>query len=136
MLVLHQFLCFVYTSLHFYTFSGTNLLTRCHSASSLFFLLFCISEKLYRKYSRNCTKQKPKILFYHNKDEVRRRNEEAPQGGHTRPWCGACPGRAMGWCGPPRRPPTSPFSLFIHDLGKNLNTRASIHEKFHRGRHR
>jgi hypothetical protein len=27
-------LCFVYTSWHFYAFSGTNLLTRCHSASS------------------------------------------------------------------------------------------------------
>ena len=29
-------ICFAHTSLHFYTFSGTNLLTRCHSASSLF----------------------------------------------------------------------------------------------------
>jgi hypothetical protein len=27
---------FAHTSLHFYTFSGTNLLTRCHSDSSLF----------------------------------------------------------------------------------------------------
>jgi hypothetical protein len=37
--------------------------------------------------------------------------------------------------GPPRRPSTSLFRLFIHDLGKNLNTRASIQEKFRRGRH-
>jgi hypothetical protein len=33
-------LCFVYTSWHFYAFYRTNLLTRCHSASSLFFDLF------------------------------------------------------------------------------------------------
>jgi hypothetical protein len=31
---------FCYTSWHFYAFSGTNLLTRCHSASSLFFAVF------------------------------------------------------------------------------------------------
>ena len=63
MLVLHQ-LSYVLSMLRctFYAFSGTNLLTRCHSASSCF-LLFCISEKLYRKYSRNGTKQKPKFLF-------------------------------------------------------------------------
>jgi hypothetical protein len=33
-------ICFVYTSWHFYAFSGTNLLTRCHSASSRFLLFF------------------------------------------------------------------------------------------------
>jgi hypothetical protein len=36
-------LCFDYTSWHFYAFFGTNLLTRCHNASSCF-LLFCVSE--------------------------------------------------------------------------------------------
>jgi hypothetical protein len=33
-------LCFVYTSWHFYAFSGTNLLTRWHSANSLFSAVF------------------------------------------------------------------------------------------------
>jgi hypothetical protein len=33
-------LCFIYTLWHFYAFSGTNLLTRCHSASSCFLLFF------------------------------------------------------------------------------------------------
>src|SRR3954466_14822643 len=37
-------ICFVYTSRHFYAFSGTNLLTRCHSASSCF-LLFLYFRK-------------------------------------------------------------------------------------------
>ena len=63
MLVLHQFL-YVLSILRctFYAFSGTNLLTRCHSASSCF-LLFLVSEKLHRKYSRNRTWQKPMFLF-------------------------------------------------------------------------
>src|SRR5215216_2268310 len=34
------FLCFVHTLEYFYTFSGTNLLTRCHSASCLFSAVF------------------------------------------------------------------------------------------------
>jgi hypothetical protein len=37
-------LCFIYTSWHFYAFSGTNLLTRCHSVSS-YFLLFLYFRK-------------------------------------------------------------------------------------------
>jgi hypothetical protein len=37
-------LCFVYTSLHFYAFSGTNLLTRCHSASSCFSAIFVFQK--------------------------------------------------------------------------------------------
>jgi hypothetical protein len=40
-------LCFVYTSWHFYAFSRTNLLTRCHSASSLFSAIF-VFQKSYR----------------------------------------------------------------------------------------
>jgi hypothetical protein len=38
-------LCFVYTSWRFYAFFGTNLLTRCHSASSCF-LLFLYFRKV------------------------------------------------------------------------------------------
>jgi hypothetical protein len=37
-------LCFVYTSWHFYVFSRTNLLTRCHSASSLFSAIFMFQK--------------------------------------------------------------------------------------------
>ncbi len=85
MLVLHQFL-YVLSILRctFYAFSGTNLLTRCHSASSCF-LLFLVSEKLHRKYSRNLTKQIAKFLISRDEDGVRRRVEGGPQGGHTMP---------------------------------------------------
>jgi hypothetical protein len=37
-------LCFVYTSWRFYAFSGTNLLTRCHNASSLFSAIFVFQK--------------------------------------------------------------------------------------------
>jgi hypothetical protein len=39
-------ICFVfcYTSWRFYAFSGTNLLTRCHSASSLFSAIFVFKK--------------------------------------------------------------------------------------------
>src|SRR5215213_6152912 len=56
--------CFIHTLHHYYTFSGTNLLTRCRSASCCF-LLFLVSEILQRKYSRNWTKSKPRVLFFH-----------------------------------------------------------------------
>jgi hypothetical protein len=36
--------CFVYTSWHFYAISGINLLTRCHSASSLFSAVLCFRK--------------------------------------------------------------------------------------------
>jgi hypothetical protein len=39
-------ICFLfrYTSWHFYAFSGTNILTRCHSASSLFSAIFVFQK--------------------------------------------------------------------------------------------
>jgi hypothetical protein len=47
--MLHACLCticfvFCYTSWRFYAFSGTNLLTRCHSASSLFSVVFVFQK--------------------------------------------------------------------------------------------
>jgi hypothetical protein len=40
-------LCFVYTLWRFYAFSGTNLLTRCHSASSYFLLFLCFRKVIH-----------------------------------------------------------------------------------------
>src|SRR3954451_21104439 len=88
----------------------------------LCFLLFCVSEKLHRKYSLNWTKQKPKFLFHHNEHGVQRRDEEAPRGGLTMPRRGARSDRARGGVGPPGCPPTSPFCPYNLHIGKNLNT--------------
>src|SRR5215217_5267426 len=54
--------CFIHTLYRFDAFSGTNLLTRCRSASSCF-LLFLVSEILVTKYFRNWTKSTPRFLF-------------------------------------------------------------------------
>jgi hypothetical protein len=96
--MLHACLCticfvFCYTSWHFYAFFRTNLLTRCHGASSLFFCYFCVSEKLHRKYSRNWTKQKPKFLFFPTRDGVQSRDggvRGQPHHGVARPIPGPC----------------------------------------------
>jgi hypothetical protein len=88
------FLVFRYTSWHFYTFSRTNLLTRCHSASSLFSAVF-VFQKSYTgnilgigwnksQTSRNL----PKL------PENRRGDREGPQAGHTTGRRGPGPGRA------------------------------------------
>src|SRR3954449_11982613 len=89
-------ICFMCTLWHYYAFSGTNLLTRCRSASSCF-LLFLVLEKLHRKYSRNGTGQKPNFLFYQREDGARRGVGDEPRGGPTMPGRGLGLAHAQGW---------------------------------------
>jgi hypothetical protein len=54
---------FCYTSWHFYAFSGTNLLTRCHSASSLFLQFLCFRKATQEIFSElDETKAEPPIF--------------------------------------------------------------------------
>src|SRR3954464_5522013 len=92
-------LCFVYTVRYFYTLSGTNLLTRCHSASCLFSAIFGFI-KLKNEYSRNWTGQNPKFIFSLNDTENQRRDGGGHQGGHTLGGRGAHHGRGHRGCGP------------------------------------
>src|SRR3954471_22283951 len=75
-------LCFVHTLRCFYIFSGTNLLTSCHSASCLFSSVFG-SRKEENQYSWNWTGQKPKLLFSRSNTEPRSRAGGGPQVGQT-----------------------------------------------------
>src|SRR5215203_1281852 len=84
--------CFVHTLYRFDAFSGTNLLTRCRSASSCF-LLFLVSEILVRKYSRNRTKSTPSTYFHWELPEHQRGTRGEAQGLHTR-WRRGPGGRA------------------------------------------
>jgi hypothetical protein len=122
-------LCFVYTLWHFYAFSGTNLLTRCHSASS-YFLLFFYSRFLPKEIFSELDETKPKVPIFGHEDGFQRGYENKPGGGHTMPWRGPTPGRAWLWCGPLGRPLTSPFLLYIAPDAKTQRGEASIHEKF------
>src|SRR3954463_2155764 len=96
-------LFFVYSLRCFYIFSGTNLLTSCHSASCLFSSIFG-SRKEENQYSRNWTGQKPKSIFYLGRHKVRRRDGEAPQGGET-PLGAGGPSLRLGRVWPPWSPP-------------------------------
>jgi hypothetical protein len=74
-------LCFVYTSWHFYAFSVTNLLTRCHSASSCFLLFLCFREVTQEIFSE-LDETKPEVPIYLTRrwspKESRRRTKGQP----------------------------------------------------------
>jgi hypothetical protein len=82
-------LVFCYTSWCFYAFSRTNLLTRCHSASFLFFAVF-VFQKSYRGNILRIGRNKSQTSYYLTKLlEVRR----GDGGGHraaTAPGSAAC----------------------------------------------
>jgi hypothetical protein len=87
-------LVFYYTSWRFYAFPGTNLLTICHSASSLFSAVF-VFQKSYTgnilEIGRNKSqtfRNLPKLL------ENRRGDGEGPRAGHIIGRRGPGPGRA------------------------------------------
>jgi hypothetical protein len=70
-------LCFVYTLWYFYAFSGTNLLTRCHSASFCF-LLFLYFRKVTQKIFSELDKTKAKLpIFPDMKTESKAEIEES-----------------------------------------------------------
>jgi hypothetical protein len=84
--MLHAYLyniCFVfcYTSWRFYVFSGTNLLTRCHSASSLFSAVLCFRKTTREIFSElDETKAEPPIF-----PDTRRSPKMRQRGARTRP---------------------------------------------------
>jgi hypothetical protein len=92
-------LYFVYTSCHFYAFSRTNLLTRCHSASSCF-LLFLHLKKITQEIFLELDETKPKVpIFLDTKTESKAETEEGtevatPPGGAPAPL--AAPGHGVG----------------------------------------
>jgi hypothetical protein len=52
---------FCYTSWHFYAFSGTNLLARCHSASSLFLCFRKVTQEIFSELDE--TKAEPPKIY-------------------------------------------------------------------------
>jgi hypothetical protein len=82
---------FCYTSWHFYAFSGTNLLTRCHSASSLFSVIFVFQKVTQEIFSElDKTKAEPPIFTQASRRPKMRRRRAASQAHHQgarpRPW--------------------------------------------------
>jgi hypothetical protein len=93
-------LVFRYPSWCFFAFSGTNLLTRCHSVSSLFYAVF-VFEKSYTENILGIGRNKSQTSRYLTKLlENRRGDGTEPEGGLTTRGCGPGPGRAALWWAP------------------------------------
>jgi hypothetical protein len=104
-------LVFRYTLWHFYTFSGTNLLTRCHSASSLFSAVF-VFQKCYTGNILGIGRNKSQSSRYFTElPEDQRGDRAEPEGGHTIVQRGLGLAHAPWWCGPPGPPLTLPLRL-------------------------
>jgi hypothetical protein len=104
-------LVFRYTSWHFYIFSGTNLLTRCNSASSLFSVVF-VFQKSYTGNILGIGQNKSRTSRYLAKlPKVRRGDGGGPQGGLTTRGRGPAPGCVALWWGHPGPPLVPPLCL-------------------------
>jgi hypothetical protein len=96
-------LCFVYTSWHFYAFSGTNLLTRCQSASSCFLLFLCfkkVTQEIFSKLDETKTKVPIYLTRRRSPKEIRRRTRRRPH--HRVAQATPCPRHQVVWA--PRSP--------------------------------
>jgi hypothetical protein len=73
-------ICFVfsYTSWHFYAFFGTNLLTRCHSASSLVSAIF-VFQKSYTGNILGIGQNKSETSYFYQSFA---KTEDEMEGGH------------------------------------------------------
>jgi hypothetical protein len=138
MLVYTSFaLYFVYTSWSFYAFSGTNLLTRCHSASSCFLLFLCfrnVTQEIFSELDEKIAEVSNYLTQRWSPKERRRRIR-----GQLHPmvaWARARP-RHQG-CDRLVHPLTSPFRLYIlldeKTLGPKLFSRKHTASRRHRRR--
>jgi hypothetical protein len=122
-------LCFVYTSWHFYAFSRTNLLIRCHSASSCF-LLFLYFREVIQEIFSELDEMKPEvpILLSRRRSPKGRWRRAGRRPHHRVARSHLWPRHHMVWA------PWAPSDLALPPIyclhAKTLNQSASIHEKF------
>jgi hypothetical protein len=105
-------LVFRYTLWHFYAFSGTNLLTSRHSASSLFSAIF-VFQKSYTENILRIGWNKSRSSYFSRHERSPKQRRRGTKGRPHPPWREPPPGRARAWCGPLVHLPTSPFRLYI-----------------------
>jgi hypothetical protein len=125
-------ICFVfcYTSWHFYAFSGTNLWTRCHSASSLFSAIFVFQQSYTGNILRIGRNKRRTFYFYRSfaktEDETEGGQGPAtPQGGAAQPLAVPTYGEGA-WS-------TSwhcPFAYKVPSTGKNLKDESLFHKTY------
>jgi hypothetical protein len=76
-------LCFVYTSWRFHAISETNLLTRCHRASSLFSAVFVFQKSYTGNILRIGQTEDQNYYFSRMEDKDQKRAEGGPEGSLT-----------------------------------------------------
>jgi hypothetical protein len=123
------FFVFCYTSWHFYAFSGTNLLTRCHSASSQFSALFVFQKSYTRNILGIGRNKDQNSYFAQTKDEDRTGAGGGGGRGQPHPRV-ACPlAHAALWCGGPGPPLMPPLHLYKAIRRKTLRQSAIFQKK-------
>jgi hypothetical protein len=119
--------CFVYTSWHFYAFSETNLLTRCHSASSCFLLFLCF-RKVTQEIFSELDKMKAKVPIYltqrRSPQERRRRTRRRPH--HRVAWATPWSRHQVVWAPGPPSDIALPPIISLHR--ENPRDRSFFHE--------
>src|SRR4051812_27581184 len=127
--------CFMCTLIQYLAFSRTNLLTRCHSASSCFLLFLYFRKVTYEIFSE-LDQTKAKVPNIPKDSGSQKETRGRLPGGQTPPRRGPTLARAWVASGPTRAPPTPPLRPYIPRFGKPLGTREKIHEKFRSRRYR
>jgi hypothetical protein len=95
---------FCYTSWHFYAFSRTNLLTRCHSVSSLFLLFLCFRKATQEIFSE-LDETKAKVPIFPEASRSLKQRRRGARGRPHHPMAQAAPGLGVGpWSTSWRRP--------------------------------
>jgi hypothetical protein len=79
-------LCFIYTAWHFYAFSGANLLTRCHGASSLFSAVF-VFQKVTHEIFLELDKMKADVPIYLTRRRIPEERRRWTKGQPHHRWC-------------------------------------------------
>jgi hypothetical protein len=122
-------LCFVYTSWCFYAFFGTNLLTRCNSASSCFLLFLCF-RKVTQEIFSELDETKAEVPNYLTRRRSPKESWRQTKGQPHQVVARATPGRATRWCDHLVHLLTSPFRLFIPFIEKTLRAQTLLQKTY------
>jgi hypothetical protein len=133
--MLHACLCIIclvfrYTSWHFYAISRTNLLTRCHSVSSLFSAVFVFQKSYTGNIIGIGWNKFRNSYFTRTKDEDQTGVGEGPEAGHTTGGRDPALGRAHPLWGHPGPLLTTPLRLWEASQRKTLKESAKFLEEF------
>jgi hypothetical protein len=132
--MLHACLCticfvFCYTSWCFYAFSGTNLLTRCHSVSSLFSAVF-VFQKRYTGNILGIERNKSRSSYFSRHETESKAETEGSRGQPHHRVARPALGPRHQVVGPPSPPPDAALPPVYSPRGKTLRTWSIFHETY------